>query len=60
MPAIFLINRTEVEPLKKIAGNAGVPYGWLQQFYYGNIDEPGVVKFTKLARYLGVTDSVDA
>lgn len=49
-----LIKRTERESMTDIAKNADVPYGWLQQFFYGNIEEPGHTKFTKLATYLGV------
>lgn len=49
-----LIKRTEREAMTDIAKNAEVPYGWLQQFFYGNIEEPGHTKFTKLATYLGV------
>lgn len=49
-----LLKQVERENLKDIADKAGVPYGWLQQFFYRNIGEPGWSKFTLLARYLGV------
>lgn len=49
-----LMLRVERENLTEVAKGAEVPYGWLQQFFYKNIDEPGWTKFTKLAQYLGV------
>lgn len=49
-----LMQRVERENLTEIAKGADVPYGWLQQFFYKNIAEPGFTKFTKLAQYLGI------
>ena len=49
-----LIHRLGRVSMKEVADKANVPYGWLQQFYYGNIIEPGYIKMTKLARYLKV------
>lgn len=49
-----LMRRVERENLTEIAEGADVPYGWLQQFFYKNIEEPGWIKFTKLAQYLGI------
>ena len=46
--------RVEREQLTDIAKNADVPYGWLQQMFYGNIVEPGLFKASRLAKYLGV------
>lgn len=50
-----LMKRVERENLTDIAAGARVPYGWLQQFFYKNIGEPGYQKFSKLAEYLNVT-----
>lgn len=49
-----LVERTEKESLTDIARKAGVPYGWLQQLFYGNIGTPGWDKFTAIAKYLNV------
>lgn len=48
-----LLRRVELDDLSMIARAAGVPYGWLQQFFYLNIKRPGWQYFTRLAKHLG-------
>ena len=49
-----LVKRLDHESLAEIQRGVGLPYGWLQQFIYGNIIEPGYIKIKKLAAHLKV------
>lgn len=50
-----LYEKMKTETLSEIAKAARVPYGWLQQFSYDNIVDPGFSRIERLANYLGVS-----
>lgn len=49
-----LNERKETETWKSLAAGSGLDLNWLLKFYQGCIDDPGVKKIERLARYLGV------